>query len=368
MLAQRPVVPSLAMKDFEATVPSFCDAAVRPLRTRDATALVAALGALAPPLSPAVAAELVALGYAHEDAAVRKKAMALVTKHVPDAPKFKAAYKTLANAAQHVIDERVYAFDHPYRLDIAKALLFHRRVAATLPFEQDADTRGAILDVVVDRAAREGERELHLGEVYWYWKDGSGWATSLNHHVLPPTLVDELEARRARYAFDGLSFHGGELTDLPAELARAQPWLRSLSLASNPFTTLPDVLWELTNLESLELLGTELIDVPRDIARLTKLRSLDLGNMIQLKEIPASVCALEHVEYLRIGNGSIRKVPDAIVGMTGLRELELQSTQVAKLPAGLARMPNLKKVNVRWSKVPAETIAALEAAGIAVER
>lgn len=186
--------------------------------------------------------------------------------------------------------------------------------------------------------------------------------------MLPPSLVDELARLRDRYPFDGLSLHGGSLTELPAELARARPWLRTLSLAFNPFATVPAVLWELTNLESLELLGTDLVDVPDDIARLTQLRSLDLGNMKKMKELPASVCALGHVEYLRIGNGSIRKVPDAIVGMTALRELELQSTQVAKLPAGLARMPNLKKVNVRWSKVPAETIAALEGAGIEVER
>jgi hypothetical protein len=356
------------MKDFEAIVPSVCEPAVEPLRTRDGAALLAAIGSLATPLTSAVAAELIALGFAHADGAVRKKALALVTKHVPDVAEFKAAYKTLANADQHVIEQRVTAFEHPYRLDVAKALLFHRRVAATLPFEQDEATRAALLDVMVERARREDERELRLGEIYWYWRDESGWATFLNHRVVPPALFDELARRRAVHPFDGLSFHGGSLTTLPAELARARPWLRTLSIGSNPFTTLPAALWELTNLEELSLLGTELVDVPADIARLTKLRRLDLGNMKKMKEVPASVCALDHVESLRLGNGSIRKVPDAIVGMRALRELELQSTQIAKLPAGLAQLPHLRKVNVRWSKVPDQTIADLEAAGIEVER
>jgi len=258
--------------------------------------------------------------------------------------------------------------DHPYRLDIAKGLLFHRMMVATIPFEQDAAIRAALLDVIVDRARREGETELHFGEVYWSWKNESGWATSLDHHVLPPTLFRELTALRERHPFDGLSFHGGSLTDLPAELAEAKPWLRSLSLASNPFTKIPEVVWELTNLESLDILGTELVDIPPEIAKLTKLRSLDIGNMKKMKEVPASVCKLDKLEKLRVGNGSIRKIPDAIVGMTGLRELELQSTSISKLPAGMVKMPNLKHVTLRWSKVDDATAAALTAAGVTVER
>jgi hypothetical protein len=240
--------------------------------------------------------------------------------------------------------------------------------AATIAFELDAAVRAAILDVAVERAKREGENVLKLGEVYWYWKNNGGWATSFDHRVLPRGLIGELATLRARHPFTGLSFWSGSLASLPDELADAAPWLTPLSLAFNPFTELPDVLWELANLESLELLGTELVDIPDAIGRLPKLRRLDLGNMKKMKEIPASVCKLDKLEWLRIGNGSIRKVPDAIAGLTSLREFELQSTSVAKLPAVIAQLPNLEHINARWSRVPDETVAALQRAGVTVER
>ena len=155
---------------------------------------------------------------------------------------------------------------------------------------------------------------------------------------------------------------------MPAELARAKGWLKKLSLAWNPLTTVPPVVWELENLEELELLGTEMVDIPAEIATLPKLRRLDIGNMKKMKTIPDSVCALDKLEWLRIGNGSINKVPEALARMSGLVELELQSTSVAKLPAGITKMPSLKKVNVRWSKVDGATVAALVQAGIEVEK
>jgi hypothetical protein len=356
------------MISFTASPPNVCSPAVAPLRTSDPVQLLAAINGIKPPYAPDVEAELLAIGFVHEDDKVRKRAMTLATKHVPDAPKFKAAYKSLAGVGQHVVDERLRAFAHPYRLDISRAMMFHRKVGGVVAFEEDAASRAVMLDVMAERAKREDENELKLGEIYWYWQNQSGRSMNLQLHVLPPGLFGEIAKRREVHPFEGLSLHGGELNDLPAEIAGLKPWLKSLSLAWNPFTTLPDVLWELENLESLELLGTKLFDIPPDIARLTKLRSLDIGNMKNMKEIPASVCALDKLESLRIGNGSIRKVPAAIVNMTSLRELELQSTSVSSLPAGMASMPNLKQVNLRWSKVDAQTVATLVAAGIQVVR
>src|SRR5262245_12160839 len=101
------------MKQFEAQVPNICSAAVRPLRSKDATAIIAALDRLEPPFAADVAAELIALALAHRDPNVRKRATTLAAKHVPDLAKFKAAYKSLANQQSHVIEARVRAFEHP---------------------------------------------------------------------------------------------------------------------------------------------------------------------------------------------------------------------------------------------------------------
>jgi hypothetical protein len=355
------------MKSFKAEIPNICSEAVRPLRTEDVDKLIEAIAALAPPFAPDVSAELVALAFAHKAANVRKKAMALVTKHVKDLPKLKAAYRSLAGVGGHVVDERLRTLEHPYLTDIAKALLFHKHDAVGIAFERDAAARAAILDVAVANAKREGETELKLGEVYWAWDGHGGWATSLHLRELPPSLFGELTKLRKKHAFDGLSFWGCALTDLPDEIVEAKSWLKSLSLAFNDFTELPDVLWKLDNLESLEILGLPIVEISDDIRKLTKLRSLDIGNMKKLKEIPESVCKLDKLEFLRIGNGSISKVPDAIGSMKSLREFEMQSAGVRKLPAIVYDMPNLKKINVRWTRIPDEDVAKLKMPGRSIE-
>jgi len=356
------------MKSFRAQLPNVASADIQPLRADAVSEIIAAIGAVTPPLSAELEAELVALAYVHADQNVRKKAMAAVTTHVADAAKFKKAYGSLAGAAQHLVDERIRAFEHPLQLGVAKAALFHRMMAASIPFERDPEVRAKILEVMVDNAQREEETEISLGSVYWHWENDSGWASNIELHQIPDGLFGELGQLRQRYAFDGINIHGGELTDLPAELAVAQPWLKSLSLAYNPFTELPDVLFECTNLESLSLLGTNLTDIPAAIAKLTKLTFLDLGNMKTMKSIPESVCALDKLEVLRIGNGSINSIPEAIGGMTSLRELQMQSTSITKLPQALASLPALKSIKMKFSsRLEAAAVRALVGSGVEVD-
>jgi hypothetical protein len=355
------------MQPFRAEVPNVASAAIQPFRG-EASAIIAAIAGVTPPLSAELEAELIALAYVHQDPGVRKKAMPEVTKHIGDAAAFKKAYGSMAGATQHVVAERIRAFDHPLQLGVAKAVLFHRMMAASIPFERDPEVRAKILEVMVDNAKREGESELALGSVYWYWENESGWASDFELHQLPDGFFGELTKLRERHPFRRISIHGGELTDLPSELAAAQPWLESLSLAFNPFTVLPDAVFECTNLETLELCGTELTDIPPAIAKLTKLRCLDIGNMKKMKTIPDSVCALDKLEVLRIGNGSINSIPEAIAGMTSLREIEMQSTSITKLPAAIATLPALKRLNRRFSsRLEVEAVRALVGSGVEVE-
>lgn len=92
-------------------MPSFPVPEVAPLRTRDATALTAALAALKPPFSDELRAELIVLALAHQDAGVKKKATSLA-KHVPEFADWKAA-KALAGSQPHQIEEKFNPFEHP---------------------------------------------------------------------------------------------------------------------------------------------------------------------------------------------------------------------------------------------------------------
>lgn len=352
------------MKVFTAPSPDISRSPeVRPFRSRDDDELLRVVKAARPPFSDDVMAELVAIAFTFpatlshpRGGDLRKAAKKLVDKHA--APAILDAMKGVSNKL-HVIDQRIRAMDHPSAVSIARAIAFHSWNAVSVPFERDSEFRGYVLDVAVARAEREGEPDVRLGEIYTEWHGSHGSATSLNLAVLPAELVDELAARRARYPFTGLSIWGGQLTAVPAELARAAPWLASLSLAYNPLEELPEAVLALDNLEELVLLGTRLADLPAALVRLRKLRRLDIGNETRMTAIPASVCALDQVRELRIGNGTIKVVPDAIEGMTSLEVLDLQSAKVTKLPASLARLPKLRKVNIRWTKVDATKARAL---------
>lgn len=355
------------MKKFVAASPDLGTRAVARFRTRDDDATLAALGTAEPPFDVEVAAELVALAYAFPSTMahprgneIRKRAKKLVDKHVADASTLATAFKGIGMRS-YEFDARLRKLDHPLRIAIAKAIAFHAWCALALPFEEDAEFRGEILDIAIARAKRDHETELGFGAIYTEWHGSHGSATTTNFHVLPDAFAKELGTRRSTYKFTGLSFHGCDLTDLPSSLAQAKSWLTELVLDFNPLTKLPDVVFELSNLEELSLAGTELDDIPEDIKKLRKLRRLDIGNGKRMHTIPDAVCAHEQLRELRIGNGSIKLVPAAIGGMKSLEVLELQSAgKITKLPEEIASLPKLRLVKARFSRLnPAKTRAML---------
>ncbi len=354
------------MKSFVAAPPDLGTKAVAPFRTGDDEQTLDALAAAKPPFGAEVSAELLALAYAApwslanpRGGDLRKQAKKLVDKHVAGASAFAAAFKGLRKHDNH-FDPRIRELEHPLRLAVAKAIAFHAWAGLAVPFEEDAAFRSEILAHAIAGAKRDKKTELSFGEIYTEWHGSHGSATSMPLRTLPTALAKELTARRSAYKFTGLSFWGCNLTDLPTSFAKAKPWLTELQLGFNPFAKVPKVLFELTNLEELGLLGTELVDIPDDILKLTKLRRLDLGNGKKMQRIPDSVCAHDQIRVLRIGNGSIKLVPAAIAGMKSLEVLELQSaSKISKLPDEIATLPNLKLVKAKWSRLNPATTRAL---------
>jgi internalin A len=167
---------------------------------------------------------------------------------------------------------------------------------------------------------------------------------------VPDELAAELGALRRRYKFTGVSFHGGSLTELPAGFARAKAWLTHLSLAHNPLQTLPAVVLQLANLEHLDLTGTELRELPAGLVKLRQLRELDLSDARFLTELPEVVCALPALEVLCL-SGKIKVLPAAIGRLKSLKVLNLVSSRIARLPPEVRTLPNLRRVEARFSRL-----------------
>lgn len=89
-------------------------------------------------------------------------------------------------------------------------------------------------------------------------------------------------------------------------------------------------------------------------------KCLDLS-MLKLKAVPADVMKLSNLECLDLSFNTFSTLPDSLVKLTKLKYINLDGTgYLAKLPTVLAKMPSLKRVDVKDH--PKWTAAVKEAA------
>jgi hypothetical protein len=349
---------------FNIDVPDFGGA--RALRTDSANEILDGLKALKDLDDDDVRAEVIALAFVHPENGVRKKATALMKKHVAEAAGIKAVYKTLSNTYGGTVDDRLLELDHPLTSKIACAMVFHGRKGLGAAFVKDDAARAWVLERVADQAKREKSDTLELDELYWNWNGSSGSVASMHFGELPESLGAELVALHKERAFSGLRLHGAGLRDLPESFEKLAPFLKTLQISCNDFGELPAVVLELKNLESLVMWGTDIEDLP-ELTRLEKLTFIDIGNSTKMTTVPDAVCAHRGIKRLRVGNGRIRKIPDAISQMESLEVLEMASTQIGKLPRTMSQLPNLEKVVIRWSRISEEKAREAVGAGVKLE-
>ena len=341
-------------RTFNNAPPNVHGPAVAAFRTGNDTDVLDALKALKA-LDGEVEAEVIALAYAHPEAGVRKKAMSLVKKHVASAADIKAVLKIFRNA--HGGDDRLRDLEYARKKELARAMTYHAWMGTGTAFVLDDEVRAILLEQCVERAEREDEDILILDEFWQNWKGSHGSTANPGFHRLPEGFAKKLNGLQKRRQFRGIRLHAVDLEDLPADFASCASWMKSLQLSCNDFTTLPEVILKLKNLEELIIWGHELEDLP-DLRPLKKLWRLDIGNSTKMKTIPESVCQNDQLKELRIGNGKIRKVPDAIAGMTSLERFGMQSANVRKLPNAFFELPAIEEVRVRYSGVAADAVKA----------
>ncbi len=84
-------------------------------------------------------------------------------------------------------------------------------------------------------------------------------------------------------------------------------------------------------------------------ARVEKLKELDLSysaTSFKLTEIPAQVFELIDLEVLNLRNNQISIVPRALLNLRKLKALNLIDNKITEIPEYLSELPNLKSVNI----------------------
>ncbi|KDO35366.1 hypothetical protein SPRG_00215 [Saprolegnia parasitica CBS 223.65] len=180
-----------------------------------------------------------------------------------------------------------------------------------------------------------------------------------------------------------LSLHGCKLKRIPDDVFGIEK-LNTLDLSNNELTEIPAAIGQLINLKTLKLDSNQLSSLP-DLSALTKLTNLVLDNNKlatlqalpmgltklsarnnQLLALPPTLCCLSQLESVDVSQNQISSIPSAIASCSSLKELTLDDNRIAQLPDALAQCPKLKALVVRRNRLGPQSIAASILAASAV--
>ncbi|MDO5639368.1 MAG: leucine-rich repeat protein [Neisseria sp.] len=132
--------------------------------------------------------------------------------------------------------------------------------------------------------------------------------------------------------------------DQVPEALRGCTKLENISLAENDIRTFPAWLFELPALKKLDISFNPNAVIPKALAKAQGLEKLVISAP-QDKVLPQAVLQLTKLKTLHI-SGTLAALPDGLFALENLQEIELFETELTTIPAGIARLPKLKKFSM----------------------
>ncbi len=110
-----------------------------------------------------------------------------------------------------------------------------------------------------------------------------------------------------------------------------------LGLFSQQLNLIPSELWNLGNLEVLNIVNCGLKELTEMIGSLTLLKELYIGGN-QLKIIPKSIQALNNLSVLYILEDGLLSIPEEIGNLRNLKELSITTKFIKNLPQSIIKL------------------------------
>ncbi|KAJ6386630.1 hypothetical protein OIU78_016539 [Salix suchowensis] len=138
-------------------------------------------------------------------------------------------------------------------------------------------------------------------------------------------------------------------TSFPSSIHRAKG-LRSLLIGNSGYrwdgAALPDVMKQLTCIRSLNVSGSSIKEIPKEVGKLIHLRHLNLKGCRELVSLPETMCDLCNLQSLDVIQcWSLKELPRAIVKLINLRHLFIYASGVTFMPKGIERLTCLRTLD-----------------------
>ena len=108
---------------------------------------------------------------------------------------------------------------------------------------------------------------------------------------------------------------------------------------------IPTGIFELLNLEVLDLSLVKVAVLPDDIQRLTRLKKLKLYNT-NVSKIPACIKYLTNLRNIHLGQTPLVSLPDELSSLTNLEKITLWGTKIRELPANINKLQKLSRLDL----------------------
>ncbi|HET7537859.1 MAG TPA: hypothetical protein VFJ90_15475 [Candidatus Didemnitutus sp.] len=123
--------------------------------------------------------------------------------------------------------------------------------------------------------------------------------------------------------------------------------LKNLNLFLLNLLTLPEVLYEFTNLVTLTLWNVA--HYPAGLDSFPQLEFFTLSGTPGGKALPPGFTKLPRLRMTRLHQNSIAELPEDLGNLGQLEQISLYQNQLSRLPESMAQLHRLTKVNLGWN-------------------
>ena len=145
--------------------------------------------------------------------------------------------------------------------------------------------------------------------------------------------------------------NGNQFTTLPTEISQLTQ-LQTLDLIGIGLTALPPEVGQLTSLQTLNLKYNDLSSLPPELSQLAQLQTLYL-NLNQLTTIPPELGQLPRLQTLDLSLNPLTVLPPELGQLTQLQTLNLQGNQLTALPPEIGQLASLQHLDLGYNQLTA---------------